>query len=381
MASTASYTVNLTSFDMQQALGGVPVTLETSVTESNFKSSVGQVTYEKGANGGINAPYRVIFNADSGINKTYWANEDGIVRKGPDHIGGQLHLVTSLMETTYGTEQDITRGTDSGYKDYADLSNMEPRDQFAIQVLNALITKLDRPESVNDSTILLYSRAAYRWAQGMMIASADARAEVPDEEPSGDTQSLPVDVSTGTNTEKLLNNIIASIDGLKAQSQTNTASNTTAITQLKTAITTALGSTLKIDNPSNDTFEIEGGGGGGGATIINRTDLNDTSTPTDVISYNSASGNAPMRTTLAELITEAISKMTSVQEQNLNTKLVPELTNTHALGIVDAIYNAIDGQRKQNWLAALTQTMSTAQKQTIYDAIKSLIQADFVEKT
>lgn len=83
-----------------------------------------------------------------------------------------------------------------------------------------MITHLDHPESVNDSTILLFSRAAYRWAQGMMIVAADNRATVPVVE---DT-SVEVDQqSLNSNTEKLLNNIVDALNKLTAQIKSKVA--------------------------------------------------------------------------------------------------------------------------------------------------------------
>ena len=102
---TATYTINTTSFDMQQALGGQLVTLLTTVGENfNVLTDTGSVKYYPEKAGSMYAPYQVVINK-----KTYWADEDGVVREGPDNIDSQLHLVTAvwiLLMETYRTLQE-----------------------------------------------------------------------------------------------------------------------------------------------------------------------------------------------------------------------------------------------------------------------------------
>lgn len=84
-----------------------------------------------------------------------------------------ISMVDTNITKTLGTKLKPSDGTD---EDIVDLSKMQPRDEFAIRVLNALIDKIDKPEQQDDGNILYTCRAAYRWANGMMAAAAEARS-------------------------------------------------------------------------------------------------------------------------------------------------------------------------------------------------------------
>lgn len=320
MALTITY--KITPFNLTKALQGTPVTLaaETSgTTDFDVKTQAGILTTTA-----ENGRYLITVN-----NVLYEVNSYGESMNVSPSV--QFHMVESTLPTSYGTSQTMTRGVDTDESDVADLSSMEPRDQFAIHAMNAMIRNIEHPENANDATIMLYSKAAYRWAQGMMIASADARTAAKKDEGGGGggeeetTKGIAVDVTSASVSEKLLNNIVASLDKLTKQvsdsmtaSKTQSTTNTTALKNAIGDVKTALAGTLKIDNPQDDKFDVEGGGGGS----LNRDDVNDTvQAITDFIVYNTASGKAPMRATMANVITKAIATMTTEQKTALYTAL------------------------------------------------------------
>jgi len=166
--------------------------------------------------------------------KTLYINNLGVVmRSVPEDaslVNKTVRIVTCEMKTSYGNQQGITRGVSEDSETVATLSSMEPRDQFALYAMQAIMRSLDEPAEMDDANILFNCRAAYRWAQGMMIASADARAEKKkstDEgeggeggdsgESSGTTRSV-VDTSGGTDTEKLLGNLVTAIENRRSKS-------------------------------------------------------------------------------------------------------------------------------------------------------------------
>ena len=114
--------------------------------------------------------------------RTLFINDKGVVKKTiPDseYTDRTVKIVTCEMTTSYGTSQAITRGVSGDSEEVATLDAMEPRDQFAIYAMQGIMGHLEKnPAEMDDANILFYCRAAYRWAQGMMIASADARADV-----------------------------------------------------------------------------------------------------------------------------------------------------------------------------------------------------------
>lgn len=221
MAQTA--VIEIVDFDLQMALAGTPVTLLQAIPEVGIDMSTQTGLISKSG-----SFYALQINGNK-----YLLNEKGVVAKGTS-VGTQAHNVEAQMITTYGTEQGMTRGVGLGVRDLGVVSNLEPRDQFAILAMETMITHLDHPESVNDSTILLFSRAAYRWAQGMMIVAADNRSTVPVVE---DT-SVEVDQqSLNSNTEKLLNNIVDAVNKLTAQIKNKVAIANSTSGDLETKVT------------------------------------------------------------------------------------------------------------------------------------------------
>lgn len=141
--------------------------------------------------------------------------------------GNTLQMVICTTETTYGTKQSVTRAATDGEdtsKTSVDIANLEPRDQFAMQALVAILRGLDRPECYDDANILVVCQAAYRWAQGMMCACADARYRNASSSSGGteeETKKVTIDTnSLGTNVEKLLYNISATLENQKLQDKT-----------------------------------------------------------------------------------------------------------------------------------------------------------------
>lgn len=175
--------------------------------------------------------------------RTLFINDKGVVKKTiPDseYTDRTVKIVTCEMKTSYGTSQAITRGVSGDSEEVATLDAMEPRDQFAIYAMQGIMAHLSmNPAEMDDANILFNCRAAYRWAQGMMIASADARADVkkqqedeggggtPAPSPSPDVdpeeeEELKKHLSVNTNaitsiTDKLLYNLGLDVQNLRIQ--------------------------------------------------------------------------------------------------------------------------------------------------------------------
>lgn len=327
MAETATYTWS--SFNVDDADNGVRVGFQQ--TEANDLSKTGVVAKNTNFK---DTTHKVVIDGIS-----LFLNPDGLVKHSypsSSYVNQTVQMVTCEMKTSYGNQQAITRGVSSDSEEVATLSSMEPRDQFAIHAMQAIISRLDaNPAEMDDANILFNCRAAYRWAQGMMIASADARAEKKKStddgggdsgddsgESSGTTRSV-VDTSGGTDTEKLLGNLVTAIDDLTKQ----TKANNEAI--LKT--------TLKIDNATETTGEGDSatttpkklqveGAGGGTTSILNRDDVNDSGEAvTDILIYNSVIGKAPVRITLPNFIKKAAASLSDDDKTTIYTALKPKM--------------------------------------------------------
>ena len=306
MAEIATYTWS--SFNEEDAKIGLRVGFQQ--TEDSDLSMTGILKSSKRF-----TTYYVVIDG-----KTLYINNLGVVmRSVPEDaslVNKTVQIVTCEMKTSYGNQQGITRGVSEDSETVATLSSMEPRDQFAVYAMQAIMRSLDEPAEMDDANILFNCRAAYRWAQGMMIASADARAEKKkstDEgesgeggdsgEQSGTTRSA-VDTSGGTDTEKLLGNLVSAVDDLTKQTKANNEAMLKATLKIDNATTTTGEGESAVTTPKK--LQVEGAGGDG--TKITRDDVNDAGDAfTDVLGYNSAIGKAPVRFTIANLLKKLVS--------------------------------------------------------------------------
>lgn len=189
-------------FKLNDALAGTLV---------GFKQSK---TYDLSYTGELKGPGPIYKLAIGGYNLK--VDQTGVVKEvtpstdlSSKWVGKALQMVRTLMDTDSAVGSSVTRSSGSsgeGHSATAVLSTMEPRDHFAMNVLNAMLVHMESPEAKDDATMLKYSRAAYRWAQAMMIAAADSREGTSE----STTPSTAVDIKSEdlqTNIEKLLYNM------------------------------------------------------------------------------------------------------------------------------------------------------------------------------
>ena len=207
-------TYNWISFNLQDALAGTLVGF--MQTDAYDLSKTGNLTID----GVWSAPpYKVVIE---GV--TLRIDKDGkVVYSTPTsaYVGQTLQMVTTVMGSEASVGSSVTRSAGSsgeGHTATAVLSTMEPRDHFAMNVLNAMLHHMEIPEAKDDATMLMFSRAAYKWAQAMMIAAADSR-EGTSSTPGTQTSVNANDLQS--NTEKVLYNINDSLKSIKTQLDTS----------------------------------------------------------------------------------------------------------------------------------------------------------------
>lgn len=91
------------------------------------------------------------------------------------------------------------------------IDNLNARDQFALQALHTIMEKIPNPDELSKDEITHYCEASYLWASYMMVESSKARAVIEDANISDNTKTETVGYLE-SNTEKLLNNIVAAIE-------------------------------------------------------------------------------------------------------------------------------------------------------------------------
>lgn len=223
------------TFDLDRALNGDPVGLGLDVDETAQQTGI-VVKY--------GSQYKTVIDG-----KDITLDKDGkITACMPADVsyavGTQLVMIDETLTQTYGSSQNYTRNADPNYSDDVFMASMEPRDEFAVHALGVLLQKMKDPESVSDSRILLTCRAAYRWANGMMVAAANSRTGTAPPSPGTGT----VTVNEGdlqSNTEKLLYNMVAKFTDLN-----------TKMTELKTQIANDNQGIIENMETIADSFEI-----------------------------------------------------------------------------------------------------------------------------
>lgn len=132
-------------------------------------------------------------------------------------------FIRSIDAETGDVTYEAAESLDKSYEITIDALNA--RDQFAIQALHGIMEKLPNPDELSKDEITHYCDAAYTWASYMMKLSSEARSVIQDADASDNTQTEEVGY-LDSNTEKLLNNIVAALDKTNASITINGSSKT-----------------------------------------------------------------------------------------------------------------------------------------------------------
>ena len=227
-----------TTFDLERSKKGTLVGLEQS--DLNDISMTGLLHVENGSQ----PPYRVALNG-----KTVWCNEEGVIKKSPDNA---LLVNQTLKNFSVDLSQDPTIVITRSGGGTATMSSTTPRDQFAMEVLQAIINQTKGAPDLDDAAMLNASNTAYRWAQAMMFAASSYR--------KSDTDTNP-DPST---------DIAEAIDKMVIRNAQTTGTNPVDI-PLKTSLVDGSNNVLGTSAHKLEVNVTGGGGGGGGS--VNLDDL------------------------------------------------------------------------------------------------------------
>lgn len=139
---------------------------------------------------------------------TYYFDKDGkCVDGNPVH---NLFMVLADIKETQGT--DASRG-DGSSAETIDVNTMQPREYFACYALQGILGHFPEPLLLDDAQITQISSMAFRIAQGMLAAAADARAATSTTPPSGEVEVDPNNLSTDT--DKILYNLNENLSNIK----------------------------------------------------------------------------------------------------------------------------------------------------------------------
>lgn len=213
------------------------------------------------------------------------------------------------------------------------VNSLVPIDQFAIAIIGSMLVNIKGSDTLSDAKILNLCSIAYKYAKGMIAISVNMR-KANATGTSGGTQKVDV-VDLQSTSEKLLNNIVTSVDNLTKQIKTN---DTNTAERYNNGIKVTQQGTVKIDNPTNDKFEVEGGGGD---SSIDYDKLNDISTNiSSIVGFNN---KAVGRTSLSDLATKIIDLDTALGWLRDPSNNQTNIWSTNASNISAALKSYIDG--------------------------------------
>lgn len=254
---------NWTAFNLKDALSGTLVGYKIDPDDLSNIQYTGQLQPSREYS---DASYKVSLR---GIK--VWIDSAGTVIHSDDTqtipLQTVLWLVTNVLAPNYSTKMPQTRAG-SGDDDYATVSSTSPRDQFAMEILNAIIQKADNPADMDDASMISASNVAYRWAEAMMCIAANYRPN----EASG-SQETP---------DALSDSEVVVKNGVEVK---NPVVNNTPV-PLGVQVSNPTNSSLIVkgndtyhpdDNPSNDIAGVLNvnvvAGGGGGTSSVDLDDL------------------------------------------------------------------------------------------------------------
>jgi hypothetical protein len=126
---------------------------------------------------------------------------------------GNSVIGTNTGSATRNSDGSITPGGITYDNRPILIDSQNARDQFATEILNSILQKLDvDPANLDSSTRSHYCQVAYDWAANMMTAAANARGTLTDETESSASARQEAIGSLESNTDKLLNNLIVALE-------------------------------------------------------------------------------------------------------------------------------------------------------------------------
>lgn len=195
-------------FNINDALAGMLVGIPTTAPASGQTVNENIDDISKVAGNLVKAEkykeYKVVING-----KTAYINNDGTVYASTPSdayaVGTQFYLASATIVETVGNAFTRTSTQETGYGQTVEITSLEARDSFAIQILSAMLVHAGNPETFDDANIMMYTRASYRWAQGMLNSAANARHGESETQTPGGVAINSNDLQS--NVEKLLYNI------------------------------------------------------------------------------------------------------------------------------------------------------------------------------
>ena len=198
-------------FDVNKALQGAPI-CEVSEEEGKAKFVCYVYDFQKVVSSNSDIVYSGI-NSETKQTEYYKSDYHNANTNKSDN---RLALVTSVIQTTDdtsgGTRADPDTGKDLSYQ----ISSLLPKDQIAMNVLNAMLThvSIDDLQKMPDATINRLSEISYVFAQSMINTASLYRNELGKTTTTGEGESQETTITSDDKNQQSLKDIATAVTSL-----------------------------------------------------------------------------------------------------------------------------------------------------------------------
>lgn len=182
--------ITLKQFSLDEAMNGASIGWAVG---GNMSNGLDRVAYNFRKGG---AGYKYTVNT-----LTYECNSAGVPFDGD--MSKRLYMVDAKLEETRGTVASRGEGEN---KEEVSIDALQPREQFAMEAMRAIIASFDDPLHVDTNIVIRVADKSFEFAQAMMQKAAEIRAEK--KTPSQEKEEINVSLDdVNSVSDKILYNI------------------------------------------------------------------------------------------------------------------------------------------------------------------------------
>lgn len=198
-------------FDVNKALQGAPI-CEVSEEEGKAKFVFYVYDFQKVVSSNSDIVYSGI-NSETKQTEYYKSDYHNANTNKSDN---RLALVTSVIQTTEDTSGGTRADPDTGKNFSYQISSLLPKDQIAMNVLNAMLThvSIDDLQKMPDATINRLSEISYVFAQSMINTASLYRNELGKTTTTGEGESQETTTTSDDKNQQSLKDIATAVTSL-----------------------------------------------------------------------------------------------------------------------------------------------------------------------
>ena len=203
--------IKIEVFDVNKALQGAPI-CEMSEEEGKAKFVCYVYDFQKVVSSNTEIAYSGI---NSETKQTEYYKSD-YHNANTNKSNNRLALVTSVIQTTDDTSGGTRADPDTGKNLSYQISSLLPKDQIAMNVLNAMLThvSIDDLQKMPDATINRLSEISYVFAQSMINTASLYRNELGKTTTTGEGESQETTTTSDDKNQQSLKDIATAVTSL-----------------------------------------------------------------------------------------------------------------------------------------------------------------------